>query len=499
MKSIIILLILLFIGNITFAQKLTHSDTTLKRNQNVTVNENIPDKKDQKSQEVHITPGSSSVKRGIGYKFSALSGDGDPGAGVFRYNNSRVASVTSVFVDNIDISGEDETQWYSTWDQTTGASARGKITIADQEGKIVTVFNITGLLADRKGYWKIPVEYVTGQVPVDGSVYYYVFDRIAHSAASGKTSKDENVNLSNQGNQGTTVIAGSEIVIASQANTSTQGGQVSQENRQAETPQTTQQMQQAETPHSTQQMQQAETPQTTQQMQQTETPHSTQQMQQADAPQKAPVTQSTPTTLTTQTTQEVQRSQDVPVYQQYQATPGSQFPVVYNYQMQSVARRKWYRGIIELGYGFGVGEYGMNNFRFNFINGIKIGPYFSIGLGIGYRHLYAENQTDRYLASSTEQIPVFIDFRTTFTAKKVTPYLALGYGGASGIDETETDNGGLLFNASGGIWYNVSDRFAVFAGIAYEMQKLEFSETNPYTNNYKKNANSISFNIGISF
>ena len=475
MKSIIILLILLFIGNITFAQKIAHSDTTLKRNQKVTVNENIPDKKDQKSQEVHITPGSSSVKRGIGYKFSALSGDGDPGAGVFRYNNSRVASVTSVFVDNIDISGEDETHWYSTWDQTTGASARGKITIADQEGKIVTVFNITGLLADRKGYWKIPVEYVTGQVPEDGSVYYYVFDRIAHIAASGKTSKDENVNLSNQGNQGATVIAGSEIVIASQATTSTQGGHVSQENRQAETPHTTQQMQQAETPHATQQMQQPETPQ------------------------KAPVTQSAPTTRTTQTTQGVQRSQDVPVYQQYPSTPGSQFPVVYNYQMQSVARRKWYRGIIELGYGLGVGEYGMNNFRFNFINGIKIGPYFSIGLGIGYRHLYAENQTDWYLVSSTEQIPVFIDFRTTFTAKRVTPYLALGYGGASGIDETEADQGGLLFNASGGIWYNVSDRFAVFAGIAYETQKLEFSESNPYTNNYKKNANSISFNMGISF
>jgi len=463
MKSIFILLILLFIGNITFAQKITHSDTTLKRNQKVTVNENTPDKKDQKSQEVHITPGSSSVKRGIGYKFSSLSGDGDPGTGVFRYNNSRVASVTSVFVDNIDISGEDETKWYSTWDQTTGASARGKITIADHEGKIVTVFNITGLLADRKGYWKIPVEYVTGQLPVDGSVYYYVFDRIAHSVASGKTSKDENVNLANQGNQGTTVIAGSEIVIASQANTSTQGGQVSQENRQVETPQTTQQMQQAETP------------------------------------QKATVTQPSPATRTAQTTQGVQRSQDVPVNQQYQATPGSQFPVVYNYQMQSVARRKWYRGIIELGYGFGVGEYGMNNFRFNFINGIKIGSYFSIGLGVGYRHLYADNQTDRYLVSSTEQIPVFIDFRTTFTAKKLTPYLALGYGAASGIDSTETANGGLLFNASGGIWYNVSDRFAVFAGIAFEIQKLEFSETNPYTNNYKKNANSISFNIGISF
>jgi hypothetical protein len=226
---------------------------------------------------------------------------------------------------------------------------------------------------------------------------------------------------------------------------------MSQENRQAETPQTTQQMQHAETPQTTQQMQHAETPQTTQQMQQVETPR------------KAPVTQPTPTTRTTQTTQGVQRSQDVPVNQQYQATTGSQFPVVYNYQTQSVTRRKWYRGIIELGYGFGVGEYGMNNFRFNFINGIKIGPYFSIGLGIGYRHLDVENQTDRYLVSSTEQIPVFIDFRTTFTAKKVTPYLALGYGGASGIDSTETDQGGLLFNASGGIWYNVSDRFAVFA------------------------------------
>jgi hypothetical protein len=57
----------------------------------------------------------------------------------------------------------------------------------------------------------------------------------------------------------------------------------------------------------------------------------------------------------------------------------------------------------------------------------------------------------------------------------------------------------LFYSGSGGIWLNVSDRFAVFAGLAYESQKMEFSDTNPFTARYKKSAGSVSLNIGISF
>jgi len=75
----------------------------------------------------------------------------------------------------------------------------------------------------------------------------------------------------------------------------------------------------------------------------------------------------------------------------------------------------------------------------------------------------------------------------------------LGLGGAASSDTTQSAKDRLFFTTSGGIWYNVSKRFAVFAGVAYELQKLEFSDTNPYTGNYRNNSNSISLNIGIAF
>jgi hypothetical protein len=178
----------------------------------------------------------------------------------------------------------------------------------------------------------------------------------------------------------------------------------------------------------------------------------------------------------------------------------NQFPVVENiFESPGPSRRKWYRGIIEIGYGFGPGDYGINNFRFNFINAIRIGQYSSIGLGLGYRHLFTENSAAPYLVSNIKRIPVFLDLRTSFSAKKLTPYLAVGIGGTSGYGSTDSEDSGLLFNASGGIWYNVSPRFAVFAGIGLEIMKLEFSETDPFANNYKKNTNSLDINIGISF
>ena len=94
MKSIITLFIFLFIGSLAFAQKITPKDTIQK-----------------KTQDTRYTPGASGVKRSIGYKFSTLVTDADPGVGIFRYNNMTLPEVNFIFVDNNDIKGEDQTNW----------------------------------------------------------------------------------------------------------------------------------------------------------------------------------------------------------------------------------------------------------------------------------------------------------------------------------------------------------------------------------------------------
>jgi len=162
---------------------------------------------------------------------------------------------------------------------------------------------------------------------------------------------------------------------------------------------------------------------------------------------------------------------------------------------------KCYRGIIELGYGLRVSEYGMNNFRFNFINGFNIRST-SIGLGIGVRKYYntPSKHPDWHLVSSDVQIPVFLDVRTHFSSKKVTPYLGIGIGNSTSFDSDTTNNKpeGLYFHATGGIWFNLSDRFALFAGLAYEAQRLRFADFDDEII-YNKYTNSVSLNIGIAF
>ncbi|MBN1107273.1 MAG: hypothetical protein JXA55_00820, partial [Bacteroidales bacterium] len=226
------------------------------------------------------------------------------------------------------------------------------------------------------------------------------------------------------------------------------------------------------------------------------------------APQVQPVQQAVPQ-------QQAQITSQALYNQKYQAAPYNQVsqvkrPVdIYNpYENMSSsytgrAHRKWYRGIIEIGYGLGIGDYGINNFRFNFINGLMVGRVSSIGLGIGYRKYFEKENALYYLYSPESQIPVFLDLRTSFTGKKITPYLAFDIGGSTGYlssvsDSTITTREGLFLSGSGGIWFNISDRFAVFAGAAFEMQRLGYILVSDHSH-FRKNSGSVSLNIGIAF
>jgi hypothetical protein len=630
MRTLTALLVLLFVSNITFAQKPATQDTTKKKVQKTTVTE----------PQAHITPESSGVKRSIGYKFSSSVTSGDPGNGMFTLDNRNPQVARYIFIDDRDVSGADQTKWYSTWDDPSGATGRGQAILADINGKVICIFNFTGVFTDENGYWKLPVEYVSGSSPVGGSVYYYVFERIANrndsklsnnqvrvsheeivnqeakvvlaaetvavttaivtteAAALAQTNNQVQIthgNQTDQGNDGREVkeekeikeetqekvggqvnnddqhndekeikeekqeanvtqgnqtiavaasVVATEAVAEAQASNQTQitqGNQVNQGNQVSEAatvttgavvasqaaqskpvtppaqPAQTKPVTQTNPPAQTNPVAQTTQPTQSKPVAQTTPPTQSKPVAQTAQPTQAkPATQAAVTTaaVTTtaaqpaqktepvQQTQVAQSSQQVSANQPPPSKQYNQFPVVNNiFQSSSAGKghRKWYRGIIELGYGLGLGDYGINNFRFNFINAVRIGEFSSIGLGIGYRRYFTGNDAAPYLVSNENQIPLFLDLRTSFSTRKLTPYLALGIGTSSGYQTAGTDKGLFMFNASGGIWYNVSPGFAVFAGIAYEMQKLEYSDSDPFANSYLKSAGSISLNIGISF
>ena len=150
-----------------------------------------------------------------------------------------------------------------------------------------------------------------------------------------------------------------------------------------------------------------------------------------------------------------------------------------------------YKGIVELGYQIGTGDFGMDRLKLNIINAYQLNPYFSLGFGTGLRFYFDEDAA---------VIPVFADFRANFIDNKISPYLSLGIGYS--FDATNGFEGvGFLLNPTVGVSFMVSDKSAINVGLGYEMQRTEFLFYNYGSVFYSdsKNSGAISINVGISF
>jgi hypothetical protein len=150
--------------------------------------------------------------------------------------------------------------------------------------------------------------------------------------------------------------------------------------------------------------------------------------------------------------------------------------------------KKGYKGIIDIGYQIGIGDYGMDRLKFNFINGYQFNPNISIGLGLGLRY---------FIVDGTAYVPIFTDFRTTFLDNNISPYFSLGIG------YSVTNGGGVGFflNPNLGTSFKVSKRSAINLGIGYELQKMDLWFGNYYSGYYTEtiNLSVIDLHIGFSF
>ncbi len=149
-----------------------------------------------------------------------------------------------------------------------------------------------------------------------------------------------------------------------------------------------------------------------------------------------------------------------------------------------------YKGIVELGYEIGTGDFGMDRLKLNIINGYQINPYFSLGFGTGLRY---------YFDAEAALIPIFADFRANFMDNNVSPYLSLGVGYS--FDATNSFEGvGFLLNPAVGVSFRISDKSAMNVGIGYEMQRMKFFYYDYwYYDEFTENTGAISINVGISF
>lgn len=110
------------------------------------------------------------VDGGMLVEFRTATSQGDPGNGRMRFNNSTLASVTEIYLDDQDTNGNDLAAWVQSWDDY-GAAPNAQLVIKGTGGNTETIiFNLTAV-QDLSGYSKLTVSHVAGtDLPANGDV-----------------------------------------------------------------------------------------------------------------------------------------------------------------------------------------------------------------------------------------------------------------------------------------------------------------------------------------
>lgn len=158
--------------------------------------------------------------------FDSSTSDADPGAGEFRKNHATFASVTKLWIDNVDQNGDSLTPWIDTWDDATSA-VRGTLVLRGvDDGTLFAIFKVTGSVVDKTGYREITVTPVVsdGSTWTAGTRFAMVFMPSGDGYAGTSTTT---LSLASSGSKAFTTQArlayavGSRIRAASAANPTT--------------------------------------------------------------------------------------------------------------------------------------------------------------------------------------------------------------------------------------------------------------------------------------
>jgi hypothetical protein len=127
---------------------------------------------------------------GIRYVFSSTTTDADPGNGRIRFNNGTIASVTELYIDNLDDEANSLVNWLDSLDDSTTSSNRGVIHMKPRGSANYILFMVNGAVTDMTGYRKVPVAYIAGALPANNDPLYLWFSRTGNQGASGAGAGD---------------------------------------------------------------------------------------------------------------------------------------------------------------------------------------------------------------------------------------------------------------------------------------------------------------------
>lgn len=148
--------------------------------------------------------------------------------------------------------------------------------------------------------------------------------------------------------------------------------------------------------------------------------------------------------------------------------------------------------------------YEMDNYKINIIKSIINSEFASIGVGTGFRWYHEYNPIDfeHSLIGDPNQIPFFLDIRTTFKKQKLVPFGAIKIGSSFQYwGDWHLHNEGFLLGLFAGFRIRIFEKHAIITGISYDSQKMliwadatKFSEVNTHIT-----SKSLGINFGISF
>jgi hypothetical protein len=91
-----------------------------------------------------------------------------------------------------------QTTWYDSWDASNNTGDLGQLVIQSRDADNITnIFSITGAVTSAAGYYKIPVSYVSGDLPSDTAKLSVLFAQAGNVGTSGTSGTSGGINISN--------------------------------------------------------------------------------------------------------------------------------------------------------------------------------------------------------------------------------------------------------------------------------------------------------------
>lgn len=156
-----------------------------------------------------------------------------------------------------------------------------------------------------------------------------------------------------------------------------------------------------------------------------------------------------------------------------------------------------YQGYGGIGLGAGMGTYGIDMFKLDFVNGKRFSDKLFAGIGIGLRQPMEED--------FPAYLPLYANASYNLSPEKdVVPVASLSVGAAFNSDQGLKE-GGLMLNPSLGAYINKFDNFMIHASLGYDVMHMQFfilrgvGTFSPYIVKKTRFSEAFVVNLGLVF